>query len=232
MGYLIKAILGMALFIGGTVLFNVKLMELLEVGTCASGNQPFVVARECPEGTGTDVLLMSAAIIGGLIGAALFAFRGNPPWGRGGKLIGGFSWGTFAWGIFFAGSGAVILISSLNSDLPADSELGGIIVGITFLVMGVPALLWALYVIVTGLGDRDERPSSSRGAATGGGISMPSLANAARGLSWGSGSSSARSGGGGDDAIAKLERLQKLRDSGALTETEFEREKAKVLSES
>jgi hypothetical protein len=37
-----------------------------------------------------------------------------------------------------------------------------------------------------------------------------------------------RSGGG--DSIAKLERLQKLRDSGALTEAEFEREKAKVLS--
>jgi hypothetical protein len=31
--------------------------------------------------------------------------------------------------------------------------------------------------------------------------------------------------------IAKLERLQKLRESGALTDAEFEREKAKVLAE-
>ena len=32
--------------------------------------------------------------------------------------------------------------------------------------------------------------------------------------------------------IAKLERLQKLRESGALTDPEFQREKTKILSES
>ncbi len=32
--------------------------------------------------------------------------------------------------------------------------------------------------------------------------------------------------------IAQLERLQRLRESGALTDSEFEREKAKVLAES
>jgi hypothetical protein len=31
--------------------------------------------------------------------------------------------------------------------------------------------------------------------------------------------------------IGKIERLQKLRESGALTDGEFEREKAKILSE-
>jgi hypothetical protein len=31
--------------------------------------------------------------------------------------------------------------------------------------------------------------------------------------------------------ISKLERLQKLRESGALTDAEFEREKAKILAE-
>jgi Short C-terminal domain len=31
--------------------------------------------------------------------------------------------------------------------------------------------------------------------------------------------------------IRKIERLQKLRESGALTDTEFEHEKAKILSE-
>jgi Short C-terminal domain len=231
LGYLIKAILGAGLFIGGTLLFNIKLIELLEVGTCASGNQPFEIARQCPEGTETDVLLMAAAIIGGLIGAFLFALRGDPPWGSGRRAVGAFSWATFAWGVFFAGSGAVILISSLNdSSLPGDSQLGGTIVGITFLVMGVPALLFALWVMVTNLGDRDERPSgSTRGGGPAGGPSIPSLSNAMGGLTWGSRASG--SGSGGDDSIAKLERLQKLRDSGALTETEFEREKAKVLSE-
>lgn len=34
---------------------------------------------------------------------------------------------------------------------------------------------------------------------------------------------------GGDDLIAELERLAKLRDSGALTDAEFEQQKARVL---
>lgn len=36
---------------------------------------------------------------------------------------------------------------------------------------------------------------------------------------------------GGDDHVAQLERLAKLRDSGALTEQEFEREKARILGQ-
>jgi Short C-terminal domain len=35
--------------------------------------------------------------------------------------------------------------------------------------------------------------------------------------------------GGGDDTVAKLERLAALKDSGAITEKEFEREKQKLL---
>jgi putative oligomerization/nucleic acid binding protein len=39
----------------------------------------------------------------------------------------------------------------------------------------------------------------------------------------------AQSGGGGGDHLAELERLAKLRDSGALTDAEFEQQKAKIL---
>jgi Short C-terminal domain len=49
-------------------------------------------------------------------------------------------------------------------------------------------------------------------------------------LPWGSGPPSSGGGGTGGQ-IAKLERLQSLRESGALTDAEFEREKAKVLAE-
>jgi hypothetical protein len=35
--------------------------------------------------------------------------------------------------------------------------------------------------------------------------------------------------GGGDDTVAKLERLAALKDSGAITGKEFEREKQKLL---
>jgi hypothetical protein len=41
--------------------------------------------------------------------------------------------------------------------------------------------------------------------------------------------SGAGAGGDDDDRIAELERLAKLKDSGALTEEEFEREKARIL---
>jgi hypothetical protein len=220
MGYLIKAPLGLGLFIGGIVLFNVKLVSLLETGTCASGNTPYQISQPCPAGTGTDILLLIASIIGGLIGAAIFALRGNSPWnrdGRGGRF-GGFSFGIFAWGAFFTATGATSLIASLTDQAIEDSsggQLGGIIVGATFLVMGVPALLIALAGVLRGLSRRDEGP--------------PSMTATANRLPWGA--SQPASGGGTSGQIGKLERLQRLRETGALTDAEFEREKARVLSE-
>jgi hypothetical protein len=247
MGYLIKAIVGAGLFFGGIVLFNVKLVELLETGTCASGNVPYEIAPgyECPSDTGTNILLLAASVIGGLIGAALFAFRGDPPWGRGRRGFGGtFGAGTFAWGVFFTATGATSLYASLTNEAIQESnggELGGIIVGATFLVMGVPALLISLWSLAKSLGGRDERPpampATAGGMGTAGVMSRMSAgleqAHAAQQLTsrlpWGS--SPPRSGGGTSGQITKLERLQKLRESGALTDAEFEREKAKVLAE-
>jgi hypothetical protein len=247
MGYLIKAPLGLAMFLGGIVLFNVKLVSLLETGTCASGNTPYEISQPCPAGTGTDILLLIAGIFAGLIGAAIFAFRGDPPWDREGRgrRFGGFSFGVFAWGLFFTATGATSLIASLTNQAIQDSsggKLGGTIVGATFLVMGVPALLIALGGLLKGIGRRDERPpamtATAGGMATGGVMSRMSAgldqARAAQSLSsrlpWGSTPSSSGTAGTSGQ-IAKLERLQKLRESGALTDAEFEREKAKVLSE-
>jgi putative oligomerization/nucleic acid binding protein len=247
MGYLMKAILGAALFFGGVALFNVKLVQLLETGTCASGNVPYEIAPgyQCPDDTGTNILLMVAGIFGGLIGAGLYAFRGNPPWGSGRRGFSGmFGAGTFAWGFFFTATGATSLYASLTNDAIQNSnggELGGIIVGGTFLVMGVPALLIALAGLLKGLRGRDERPpamTATAGGFGGGGVMsrMSAGLDQARSaqqltsrLPWGS---SPPSGGGGTSGqIAKLERLQKLRESGALTDAEFEREKAKILAE-
>jgi Short C-terminal domain len=249
MGYLIKAPLGLAMFVGGIVLFNVKLVELLETGTCASGNVPYEIAPgyQCPSDTGTDILLLAAGIIGGLIGVAIFAFRGDPPWNREGRnrRLRQVSFGVFAWGAFFTATGATSLFASLTNEAIKESnggELGGIIVGATFLLMGVPALLLVLWQSISGFGSRDERPAPMTAAAAGvssGGVMSRMTAGleqarAARQLTsrlpWGS-SSGSSSGGGTGGQIAKLERLQKLRESGALTDAEFEREKAKVLAE-
>ncbi len=244
MGYLIKAPLGLGMFFGGIVLFNVKLVSLLETGTCASGNTPYQIAQPCPSGTGTDILLLMAGIFGGLIGAGIFAFRGDPPWDRDRPINSGsnFSFGLFAWGIFFTATGATALIASLTNQAIQDSsggKLGGLIVGGTFIVMGLPVLLYTLWNLVSGIGGRDERPAAAEAGMGGSPMARMSAGlNQARAmqqlssrLPWGSTGSTASVGGGTGGQIAKLERLQKLRESGALTDSEFEREKAKILSE-
>jgi hypothetical protein len=247
MGYLIKATVGLALFIGGIVLFNVKLVSLLETGTCASGNTPYQIARPCPSGTGTDILLLMASIFGGLIGAGIFAFRGDPPWAKGHRsLTSSFSWGTFAWGLFFAATGATSLIASLTDEAVKGSQggqLGGLIVGGVFLCMGVPAILISIWGFIKGRGSGGSATATSAGPLpAGGGISqmisgLQRSSLARRGTPSGSGNwpwgSGGTGGGGGGTSgqIDKLERLQKLHESGALSKSEFEREKAKILSE-
>jgi hypothetical protein len=231
LAYLIKAGIGLALFLGGLVLFNVTLQELLDIGTCASGNVQFEIRQgyECPEGTGTKMLLLFASIIGGLIGCAIFAFRGDPPWGEGRKSIGMFGWGTLAWGLFFAGTGLALMLGGPYGEITdpetgevvsrPDSELGATITGVTFLVMGVPALLLGLWSAFRGLTSR----SGERGPST---SSMGGMLAGASG-----GASPAPRSGGGGDAIGRIERLQKLRESGAITKAEFDKEKAKILAE-
>jgi hypothetical protein len=242
-GYLIKAIVGLGLFLGSIAVFNVELVKLLETGTCASGNQPFEIARPCPEGTETAGLLLTASIFAGLIGALLVAVRGDPPWGKRRRSAGGmFGFPTAAWGLFFTVTGAWALIAARTSDVVGpDGELGGTIVGITFLVMGAPALILVAWNLIQGLGERDERPAMSdagAGASVGGMGQMLSGLRGAQSQGFGSGLRWGSSGGGtgavgpsGGDSIAKLERLQRLRESGALSDAEFEREKAKILAE-
>jgi hypothetical protein len=237
MAYLLKAISGVGLFGGGIALANAKLVKLLETGTCASGNTPYAIRNPCPPGTGTAILLLMAGIFGALIGAGLFAARGTPSWGkdRPHRVP------TFAvlWGIGFTATGAVSLITALGNDsLGQGGKLGGLIVGITFLVMGVPVLLYALWSLIESLGSRDERPMAtatslgagagtvSTGAFEGFGTPAPQPATG-----FGMVVPPARNLGEGN-RIAKLQTLAELRKSGALTEQEFEREKARLLGES
>jgi hypothetical protein len=160
-----------------------------------------------------------------------------------------FGWGTLAWGLFFAGTGVALLVGLPYGEITnesgevvgrPDSELGAKITAGTFLVMGVPALLLGLWNVGRSMtGGRDERAGGATGV--GGGVfgrmqtgleqSRAAQQLGAR-LPWGSGGATGggkRSGGG--DTLGKIERLQKLKESGALTDAEFQREKAKVLAE-
>ena len=243
MGYVIKATLGLVLCIGGLILFNVKLISLLETGTCASGNVNFQIAagHECPSGTGSDILLLVGSIFAGLIGLGLFQYRGNPPWdpNRQPDLDSDFSFPAFVWGLGFTSTGAVALIAGLTNDSVKNangSQLGALIVGGVFLVMGLPVFLASLWWAYKAFRNRRNRGTAAPSATA---TAAPAAASAsvqgpivkAGGL-WTSAGGFGSSSQGSGDQIAKLERLQRLHASGALTDAEFEREKAKVLSES
>jgi len=240
--YLVKAIGGAALFIGSVVLFNVELLKLLDVGTCASGG-PYVTARPCPEGTGTDMLLMMASVFGGLIGAGLFAVRGTPSWSQGRRRSGAANAALLAWTIFFVGTGAVSLYVGLFDDsIPDDSALGATIVGVTFLLMGLPVLAFLLWKWIDDLRDPppDDRfqPSATQiptVRSTASGATDPGWTTMMQQGSRAIPMPTAAAAPGTEDAeldmLVKLERLQKLRESGALTDAEFEAQKKRVLDD-
>ncbi len=213
MRYWVCTLLAVAIFVGSIVAFCSSLGHLLETGTCASGNTPYVIARPCPAGTGTAIALLIGSIFGLFVAMGVFAFRGERP--GGGSGLGGSPF-VAGWAIFFTATGAFSLIRSLSGDVPVDGKTGGIIVGAIFLMLGVPALVFWIWSAVTGRGDR--RAGATASATTSMGFSAPvtssytaPVADIAR------------------DRIGELERLQRLRDSGALTPAEFEREKARVL---
>jgi hypothetical protein len=58
------------------VAVNWAIYELLHSGSCASGG-PYVVARPCPDGTGLRVLALVGGAWLGLIGAGVYATRGD-----------------------------------------------------------------------------------------------------------------------------------------------------------
>ncbi len=232
MSYWLKALIGGALFLGSVVFFSKQLVELLEIGTCASGNTPYVSARPCPEGAGTDAMLLMGSILTGLVGAWIFAVRGSRP-GRAdqGGVSRGLSSGAAMWAIFFTGSGAYILFASLTKDsLPEDGRLGGIIVGATFLLMGLPVSVYLAWAALSDLGDRRQKPDDRFTLPESEATVRPAPrvpyvpATPAPAPTPAQPSEDAEY-----DLLTRLERLQRLRESGALTEAEFETQKRRIL---
>jgi hypothetical protein len=213
MTYYAKLLFGLALFLASFVVFEVALVKLLQIGTCASGNTPYAIAQPCPEGTGKWAIALPASIFGGLAGAAIYAFRGNRP---GGDLFEApIGFGSVAWAMLFTGTGLVCLGVRLFSDVPlqAGAKFATIFLACLFIPMGLAPIVFGAW------SSWDDRDSAKRKARN------PNLAGSSGGLA---GALSAGRGGGGD-SIDKLERLEKLRESGALTNAEFEQEKAKLL---
>ena len=125
----LRVVIGLVMLAGGTGGLGYALVRLIHTGTCASGNTPYVIERQCPSGTGV--------LIGLLIGGLLVALIGVGVAGIG---------LAFPGGLAFAGAGAAMLYAGATapSDAPG-AAAAGYSVGGTFLAMGLAYLAFAIW---------------------------------------------------------------------------------------
>ena len=76
MGYYVKAGLGIGMMLAGLGLLFVSILQLADIGTCASGG-PFEVSQPCPEGIEKWVFAIFGAVLLFIAGIAVFAARGG-----------------------------------------------------------------------------------------------------------------------------------------------------------
>jgi Short C-terminal domain len=115
-----------------------ELVKLMDIGTCASGG-PYVSARQCPEGTGSRMLILTGAIFAFTI--ALIA-SGQ---------------GMFFFGLLFCALAAVFIRGGLTDDGFAAVGFG---VGGLFVIMGLVPIVMA----IRGWFDGDAAQGKSRAA--------------------------------------------------------------------
>jgi hypothetical protein len=182
----------------------VELAKLMDIGTCASGG-PYVSARECPDGTGTRIVLLTASIFVYVI--ALMA-SGQ---------------GLFFYGLLFVALSAMFIRGGVTDDDFAGVGYG---VGGLFAVMGLVPMVMAIRGWFSG----DESSARSRAAGIASftqlaqqGVMAPAPAPV---VFAGPVLAAPRPA----DNLARLQQLGDLHQRGVLTDAEFAAEKAKILS--
>jgi Short C-terminal domain len=206
-----NTVIGLAMVIGGGLLMAVALNALFSIGSCGSSST-FISAHPCPAGTGARILELMGGIILAVIGII---------------ISGEFA---LAFGGFFTGVGAYSLIHALGSHgLGTGSKTGGLIMGITFLAIGIPTLLAGL----AGRSSSSSRTPIDVNSLTAGsrltaaGMAGSSYTPVAPTIIRAPGATAAKPAG---DPLDKLKELADLKDRGVLSETEFQAQKAKLLS--
>lgn len=114
------------------------LWHLLGIGTCASGG-PFEIANECTDAAMTWGLVFGAGLTGSII-ASFFT---------------GFAWG---WAMMFVPAGATALAFALFGDPGVGADTAAWTIGPLFLFMGLPV---AAYAIKEALGGDDTTPDAT-----------------------------------------------------------------------
>ena len=234
MGYFLKTTIGLGLLIAAIVAISYAVYQLLQVGTCATGG-PYVSARLCPPGTERLGLAIPVAVFVMLGGAGLYAARGAAP---GSSRRGD---GTYALAILWAGLFLGIAFACFwgvwgpDANPGPGGKTGGLIVGFLFVPMG---LLGVIPMLSAGKAARAASEASGIGVGD-----AVKLVRGARSVDFGdlvgeiqakapvSLAPAAATTAGADTSavVAELERLQQLREAGAIDDAEFERLKGRVM---
>lgn len=227
MRYFLCTLIGLALLVASCVAVAYSVYQLLQVGTCASGG-PYQVARECPDGTERLGLAIPVAIVTMLIGVGLYAMRGRAPGsdrdprpGLGLVLM----WSGIFFGIAFA---AFWGVWGPDANPGPGGKLGGLIVGFLFVPMGIggalmfwfmgPATAGGMKSIGMGAGDLWKLTRSATSGEFG------RMTDATFGTA-----EPPRTATVGGDAVSEIERADRLRREGAISDAEFERLKKQAL---
>jgi len=113
--------LGMAITLIGLLASTWAMYRLMHTGTCASGG-PYVIAHQCPGGTGLRILGLMGGIALGVAGAL---------------VAGSAALGAVWFGVFFTLDGIDAMV--------AIGGTGGIVFGAFFLVLlGLPGIVYGL----------------------------------------------------------------------------------------
>jgi putative oligomerization/nucleic acid binding protein len=206
--YLVRTLIGFGLIAFAWVTLGYSLNQLLQIGTCASGG-PYVSARQCPDGTAGIGLMIPAAIVAMLIGAAIYAGRGRAPGSDrppNNGLLAVWVWTGIFWSI---SAGCLLGVWGPEANPGPGGKEGGLIVGLLFVPMGALGLLAINF------------PWSQKRGAKASALSIPGAGRIAK---------AAVKRAPGLDPVGRLERLTKLRDQGVVTDAEFERLKQEILN--
>lgn len=216
-------------------------LDLMEIGTCASGG-PYVSARECPDSTGTSILIVSACASIYILVAIIASFSN----------LGA---AAFWFGLLFTVLGASFLYAEIAGKTNGGGGVGYII-GPIFLLMGVLPMIGGAKSLIDDIGEQDDptvpaagswmRPATGQapagfGIATGApvhpGDATPSgytPVAVGAGLKPAAAAAAAAPPAPAEppsamDFVEKVKELDGLRSKGVLTQAEFEAAKKKLL---
>lgn len=213
-----------ALMIGGSIVLAAAMIyELTRTGTCGAPAGA-VAIRECPEGTGGQVLLLILAIF-----VIPFAGMGIAPTGR--VFLGGVWW-CFVW----IAMGSAAFVAGYGPAAPPGAEDGALGVGITFVAIGGLSLVG---VVVAGFlarnqpstqeirarleaSSRPKQPAKPRPAPP---SPMETLAGQLETIA------QARRSSEDDPIAARLRKLDELHTAGLITGAEHAARRREILDE-